>query len=158
MFLRSSAGFILIEWWVSWLLVSILLVMGFCGGRYWISSLRAMTVATAVTHMLRTAQLAAVSLRQRVLVCSSRDGLVCDQQWSSGYILLVAQSGEVLFSLSNLLHSHVVWRGSLGRGLSFLADGRPDGEQGHFCYRDDYGVLGWKLFILRTGSCCDSKY
>lgn len=117
------------------LIAAILLLIAVPSYQHLVINERVTTTLNQLDLAIQFARSEAIKRRDVVAVCGSADGHACDGRWSSGLLVLRANSGKRLhYFPGQAKHVQIVWRSSFAKNhqLTFVASGFTRGQQGSF--------------------------
>lgn len=135
--MKNQAGLSLLELLMTIAILGVLVRIGVPSWRHWINTNHIEITQAELIRNLQFARQIAMEKKEKVIICPSVDNKSCSENWTSPYVIGLAEDGLVVSQ--KLERVGVRWRGNLGwnKQLTFLPSGVTDGQQGRFYFRLD---------------------
>ncbi len=122
----------------------------------WVTDSRVQSMLVRLTNAVELARSLAIHRGMITTLCGSDDQENCNGKWTSGYLLQVVSTGEIIRHYGKLPANYrLVWKStfSQNRALSFNPDGFTDGKQGTFyvCAPEREKRLSRGMVVTRSG-------
>lgn len=159
---RRASGFTLVEFSFVIIILTLLAVLAIPYFDTLQRRLEAKRVPSSLMSLLAQARQYALTQRQRVVVCGSFSGMICDTRWNDGVLIFhdlnrnsKRDADETILGYEAIAvrYGQVTWKGAGARSMIIFQanNGMPNGSNGslYYCTRDIF--LNRQIILSRVG-------
>lgn len=150
MFMSKQRAFTLVEMFIVLALLAIFAQVAVPAFQDFIEANQQQALQEQIVRAVQNARTHAVTHRIQVELCGSRDGIVCHNDWSEGWLLReVKQTTPLHITRLDSSKKHLQWSGFQNK-IQFHRNGNSPTGNGRFysCHKQR---ISWQLVLNRQG-------